>query len=71
MSPKLIALLIATGLSCLAASEETKMSPAAPLEKPNFIMIMSDDQGYGDIGCFGAPSIQATNNHNIFNEEGR
>jgi len=22
-------------------------------EKPNFIIIMADDLGYGDIGCFG------------------
>ena len=27
-------------------------------EKPNFIVIFCDDLGYGDLGCFGHPSIR-------------
>ena len=27
-------------------------------EKPNFIVILTDDQGYQDIGCFGSPDIR-------------
>ena len=26
-------------------------------QKPNFVIIMADDLGYGDIGCFGSESI--------------
>lgn len=27
-------------------------------EKPNFIIIFADDQGYQDLGCFGSPDIK-------------
>ena len=27
-------------------------------EKPNFILIFIDDQGYNDLGCFGSPNIK-------------
>ncbi|MEM0970529.1 MAG: sulfatase-like hydrolase/transferase, partial [Verrucomicrobiota bacterium] len=26
--------------------------------KPNFVIIFTDDQGYQDVGCFGAPEIK-------------
>ncbi len=31
---------------------------AAPGGKPNFIFIMSDDQGWGDLGCYGHPVLR-------------
>ena len=30
-------------------------------EKPNFIIIFNDDQGYQDLGCFGSPNIKTPN----------
>ena len=30
-------------------------------EKPNFIIIFTDDQGYNDLGCFGSPTIRTPN----------
>lgn len=30
-------------------------------DKPNFVIIFTDDQGYQDLGCFGSPSIQSPN----------
>ncbi len=30
----------------------------APTRKPNFIIIFTDDQGYGDLGCFGAKHVR-------------
>ena len=31
---------------------------ASVADKPNFIIVFADDQGYQDLGCFGSPSIK-------------
>jgi len=33
-------------------------SPVAAAEKPNIIVIFADDLGYGDLGCYGSPTIR-------------
>ncbi|MEX1048559.1 MAG: sulfatase [Akkermansiaceae bacterium] len=43
---KPILLLLATALTTFAAP------------KPNFVLIFTDDQGYGDLGCFGSTTIR-------------
>lgn len=38
------------------------LAPAADAdEKPNFIIIFTDDQGYNDLGCFGSKTIKTPN----------
>ncbi len=46
-------LLIFFFLSCI-----THALVAATVENPNVILIFPDDQGYGDLGCFGSKTIR-------------
>jgi arylsulfatase A len=38
---------------CLAAISATTATAA----KPNFVIIFTDDQGYGDLSCFGGEHV--------------
>ena len=42
----------------------------AQADKPNFIIIFADDQGYGDLSCFGSKTIKTPNVDRLA-EEGR
>ncbi|MHC4995964.1 MAG: sulfatase family protein [Planctomycetota bacterium] len=33
------------------------VAPVRAADKPNVIVIFTDDQGYGDLGCYGSPNI--------------
>lgn len=44
-----------TGQHSITAADKTKTS------HPNFIIILADDMGYGDLGAFGHPSIKTPN----------
>ena len=44
---------------CLNALQ--RFAGGIPAEKPNFVIIFADDQGYQDMGCFNAPLIETPN----------
>jgi arylsulfatase len=43
--------------ACAARPDLLAAAAAAPAKKPNFVIILTDDQGYGDLSCFGSKTI--------------
>ncbi|MCK5566023.1 MAG: sulfatase-like hydrolase/transferase, partial [Planctomycetes bacterium] len=54
---------LGTAALCMSGCRQALYQPDKPVdpkkkEKPNFVIIFTDDQGYGDLGCFGSDSIK-------------
>ena len=43
----------------------------AAAERPNVILVMTDDQGYGDLACHGNPFVKTPNLDELYAESTR
>lgn len=52
---------VRTLLAFLSLFAVASIVPAADTTKPNIVLIFTDDQGYGDLGCYGAKDLRTPN----------
>ena len=57
VKPRISALMVI----CPVLAATLAVSATRAAERPNIVLIFTDDQGYGDVGCFGAEGFKTPN----------
>lgn len=60
-----------TAFQELAVDVLRPVSAAVPHEKPNVVIVMTDDQGYGDLSCHGNPILKTPQLDRLYSESVR
>ena len=56
-----LSLIAVASLTSIATGQPPAAKPADPARPPNVVLIFTDDQGYGDVGCYGAKGFTTPN----------
>ena len=61
MKPRLFQAMFPVLMAFASFTPSAQADEAAPKKSPNIVVIFTDDQGYGDLGCFGAKGFTTPN----------
>ncbi|MCA9147070.1 MAG: arylsulfatase [Planctomycetaceae bacterium] len=68
---RLFFVFFALSLAGLVAHVEAETTPPKKASPPNVILVMTDDQGYGDLACHGNPILKTPNLDQLHRESVR
>lgn len=57
-----------TAFSAFSITGASLSAPCLAQEKPNVVIILTDDQGYGDMSCNGHPTLKTPNLDRLYSE---